>query len=135
MAEQSPAPSLRIFGADASIEDRQRGHAKLPHWILALPDLHPTGKIVLEALVGCCFNGERTCRVKNRKLADKTGLKLSAIKYWVIKLVEQGFILRPVDQLHSGESWETTLLFDPLGLEDTRLKNQPTPVNPLADPG
>ena len=135
MAASANAPTLRIFGGDPSVDDRQRGHAKLPHWIMALPDLHPTGKVVLEGLIGACFNGERTCRIQKRRLADKTGLKVSVVKYWLIKLVETGFILRPKDQVSTGETWETTLLFDPLGLEDTRPKRYPAPANPLAGPG
>jgi len=135
MAVEATAPTLRIFGADPSIDDRQRGHAKLPQWIMALPDLPWTAKGVLEGIVCCCFNGERICRVTNRKLAEKCGLKPRIVKYWVVKLVELGFITRHEIIPNSGEPWETILLFDPLGLADTRPKRCPTPANPLSDPG
>ncbi len=137
MVEQSPAPMLRIFGADPYVDDRQRGHANLAVWIMGLPDcqLPARGKIVLEAIAHSCFNGSRSCRVENKTLARKTGLKLSAVKVWVIRLVELGFIARSKAKDHPGQGWQTTLLFDPLGLTDTRPKNQPTPAAPAADPG
>ncbi len=137
MAEQSPAPVLRIFGGDPSVDGRQRGHAKIPYWIMALSDgdLPARGKIVLEAIVCSCFNGSRSCHVENKTLAKKTGLKLSAVKEWVVKLVALGFIVRSKAKDHPGQGWETTLFFDPLGLTDTRPKKQPTPAAPAADPG
>ncbi len=135
MAAEATAPTLRVFDGDSSVDDRQRGHSKLPYWIMALPDLPWTAKGVLEGIVCSCFNGERTCRVTNRKLAEKTGLKPRVVKYWVVKLIELGFITRREITQNSGEPWETTLLFDPLGLTDTRPKRCPTPAKALSDPG
>jgi hypothetical protein len=134
MAEHSPAPSLRIFHGEPSFDDRQRGHVTIPRWIQSLTEIPPTGKAVLVALIGGCRDNGRVCRMPFRKLAAMSGLKVRTVKYWIGRLTTLGFILRREDVERSGEAWETTLLFDPRGLDDTRPKTCPTPDNQLSHP-